>query len=115
MSVYSNNNKNKPSNTINATGGNEYWSASPAGSCYSSNSNQKKKLGISGSISETPNMYQSSPGLGGFIKHNSNGTSVRSGGTPQQQDYDDTTKSGRSVSSGGVSKTSRSPSPFTRR
>ena len=113
ISVYSNN-KNKTSNIVNASGGNEYWSASPASSCYSSNSNQKKKVGISGSISgsisETPNMYQNSPGLGGFIKNNS---SIRSGGT-SQPDYDDTTKSGRSVSS-SVSKTSRNPSPYPRR
>ena len=105
---------NKTSNIVNASGGNEYWSASPASSCYSSNSNQKKKVGISGSISgsisETPNMYQNSPGLGGFIKNNS---SIRSGGT-SQPDYDDTTKSGRSVSS-SVSKTSRNPSPYPRR
>ena len=47
MSIYSNN-KNKPTNTVNNTGIHEYWSASPAGSCYSSNSNQKKK--VSGSI-----------------------------------------------------------------
>jgi Leucine Rich repeat len=107
MSVY-NNNKIKPSNTVHANSGNEYWSASPAGSCYSANSNQKRKVGISGSISETPNMYQNSPNLGGFIKS----SSIRSGGSGPE--YDDTKKSGRSTSS-SVSNTSRNPSPFPRR
>ncbi len=108
---HSNTSKSKHSNTINTMNGNEYWSASPAGSCYSSNSTQKKKVGISGSISETPNMYQASPGLSGFIKN----SSTRSGGS-QQQEYDDTTKSGRTTSSSGSrTNTTRHPSPFTRR
>ena len=103
--------KSKNSNTINTMNGNEYWSASPAGSCYSTNSNQKKKVGISGSISETPNMYQASPGLSGFIKN----SSTSSGGS-QQLEYDDATKSGRTTSSSGSkTKTTRHPSPFTRR